>query len=112
MDVNPNPDADGVHVRLSTRGFATAWLIANDLICPSDDVFDGKHCSNSHTSDGIPTAVGGRSPPAGGRARLIDTMIGAVYGRRWFDAGRVAPKKVVNAAPLSASGTGERSRHS
>ncbi len=48
-DVNPNPDADGIHVRLSTPGFATAWLIANDETCPSDAVFDGKHCKDTHT---------------------------------------------------------------
>ena len=50
-DVNPNPDAEGVHVRLQTPGFATAWLIANDETCPSEGaVFDGKHCNNTHTS--------------------------------------------------------------
>ena len=48
-DVNPNPDADGIHVRLSTPGFATAWLIANDETCPPDAVFDGKHCKDTHT---------------------------------------------------------------
>ena len=87
VDVNPNPDADGIHVRLSTPGFATAWLIANDEPCPSDAVFDGRasrvqlhnrprSARRRRNNSEVPQRA--LPPPAGGRARLVDTMVGAV----------------------------------
>ncbi len=74
-DVNPNPDTEGVHVRLSTPGFATAWLIANDETCPSDAVFDGRHCNNTHTSCTMDADCGGTP----GSCKPADSLFSSLY---------------------------------
>ena len=74
-NVNPLADAEGVHVRLQTPGFATAWLIAQDETCPSDAVFDGKHCNNTHTACSTDADCGGTP----GSCKSAESLFSSLY---------------------------------